>query len=106
MFMNECGGGSWRAGVEGEHSNAKCRNESAGGTVTWRVTVICRDQNPKSPDACESGTGWRGGSLLMAASLCLLAQVLHLQNKQVVVVSTTVASLPPSAPGALMSLCL
>lgn len=43
--------------------------------------------------------GWR--------LVCLLAQVLHLQNKQVIVVSTTVVSLPPSALSALRSLpCL
>lgn len=37
---------------------------------------------------------------------CLLAQVLHLQNKQAIVVSATVVSLPPSAQSALLGLCI
>lgn len=38
--------------------------------------------------------------------LCLLAQVLHLQNKQVVMVSTTLVSPPPSARRAPLPLGL
>lgn len=37
------------------------------------------------------------------AGPCLLAQVLHLQNKQVIVASATVILLPPSA---LLCLCV
>lgn len=44
--------------------------------------------------------------LLMVASSYLQAQVLHLQNKQVIVVSTTALSLPPSAQSARLCLCL
>lgn len=39
--------------------------------------------------------------LLMIAGPCLRTQVLHLKNKRVIVVSTSVSSLPPSAPSCL-----
>lgn len=39
--------------------------------------------------------------LLMIAGPCLRTQVLHLQNKRVIVVSTSVSLLPPSAPPCL-----
>lgn len=44
--------------------------------------------------------------LLVGTSPWLVAQVLHLQNRHVIVVSTTVISLPPSAQSALPCLCL
>lgn len=62
--------------------------------------ITVRDGDLKaSHDRCGLKVVWC--LLLMEASPCLLAQVLHLQNKQVIVVSTTVVLLPPPALSAM-----
>lgn len=120
--MNECGGSSWQASWQK-------RSEGGGGIV--RVAIVkfrnvfvcdvktlegCSEKNLEGqmmwashppPSEYWMGHGTVCCLLLMVAGLCLLAQVLHLQNKQVIVVPTTVISLPPSAPSTLLSLlCL
>lgn len=76
-----------------------CSEKNLEGQMTWA--------SHPPPSEYWMGHGTVCCLLLMVAGLCLLAQVLHLQNKQVIVVPTTVISLPPSAPSTLLSLlCL
>lgn len=77
------------------------------GVMMWRFIMTILISVHECLRALQDHCGYKDVWCLlsMVASPCLLAQVLHLQNKQVIVVSTTVVSLPPSAPFAQLCLC-